>query len=133
MLDAVVDTSALIALFTGNEQDRALVNRMLATTAAAPELLDAEVLSVLRRMVRHGDLTRNQARVTLTTIQASPITRIPHANLVDRAWQLQDSITAYDALYVALAELLDVPLITCDAKLAGSNGHQAKVELYSAS
>ncbi|AHH99975.1 type II toxin-antitoxin system VapC family toxin [Kutzneria albida] len=133
MLDAVVDTSALIALFTGNEQDRALVNRMLAATAAAPELLDAEVLSVLRRMVRHGDLTRGQARVTLTTIQASPITRIPHANLVDRAWQLQDSITAYDALYVALAELLDVPLITCDAKLAGSNGHQAKVELYSAS
>ncbi len=49
-----------------------------------------------------------------------------------RAWQLRHAITAYDALYVALDERLDIPLVTCDAKLARSNGHTAKIELYPA-
>lgn len=53
--------------------------------------------------------------------------------LIQRVWELRHSITAYDASYVALAEQLDIPLITCDAKLAGSNGHKAEIELYSTS
>jgi len=53
--------------------------------------------------------------------------------LIERIWELRHTITAYDASYVALAELLDVPLVTCDAKLATSNGHKAEIELYESS
>jgi predicted nucleic acid-binding protein len=55
--------------------------------------------------------------------------RVPHTALLARAWQLRDNVTVYDASYVALAELLSVPLITADAKLAGAPGLQCSVEL----
>ena len=63
----------------------------------------------------------------------APIVRVPHRPLIERIWELRHTITAYDASYVALAELLDVPLVTCDAKLATSNGHKAEIELYESS
>jgi predicted nucleic acid-binding protein len=63
-------------------------------------------------------------------LRSLPITETSHLALVSRMWELRHSITAYDAAYVALAEHLDVPLITCDGKLARSHGHNAKIELY---
>ncbi len=84
-------------------------------------------------MARHKLLTSDQALTTVTWLQEAPIVRVSHRPLLRRAWELRHAISAYDALYVALAELLDVPLITCDAKLGGSNGHQARVEVYPAS
>jgi predicted nucleic acid-binding protein len=57
------------------------------------------------------------------------IERHEHQSLVSRVWQLRDSISAYDGVYVALAEALNAPLLTCDAKLAGTRGHRAAIEL----
>ncbi|MPY84919.1 MAG: VapC toxin family PIN domain ribonuclease [Actinophytocola sp.] len=109
--DLVIDNSALIEFFTAVRPDRALRQRILTSTPIAPELLDAEAL---------------------VEILSAPILRTGHRPLAGRAWQLRHAITAYDALYVALAERLDIPLVTCDAKLARSNGHNAKIELYPA-
>lgn len=58
------------------------------------------------------------------------LTRYSHTPLVARIWELRNNLTAYDAAYVALAEALDAPLVTTDAKLARASGHRARVELY---
>ena len=60
---------------------------------------------------------------------ANSVARIEHKDMLERIWSLRDSVTAYDAAYVALAEILDCPLITCDARLARSHGHKARIEL----
>jgi hypothetical protein len=60
------------------------------------------------------------------------IVRYPHHPLADRVWALRHNLTAYDATFVALGEALGVPLVTCDARLAGAQGHQARVELSTA-
>jgi predicted nucleic acid-binding protein len=132
-VDVVVDNSALIEFVTSTVPDRALYRRLAAARGAAPELIDAEALNALRRLARLKLLTDEQALEKLLWLQEAPIVRVPHRTLLPRAWELRHAISAYDALYVALAELLDVPLITCDAKLGGANGHQARVEVYPAS
>lgn len=81
-------------------------------------------------MCRGRVIAEADASKTLGTIMRTPIARSSHRPLTARAWQLRHAISAYDALYVALAETLGVPLVTCDAKLAGSNGHRAEIELY---
>ncbi len=58
------------------------------------------------------------------------VTRYPHTPLADAIWELRDSLTAYDAAFVSLAEALGVPLITCDAKLASAAGDRVQVELF---
>ncbi|ASO19670.1 putative nucleic acid-binding protein [Actinoalloteichus hoggarensis] len=130
MIESVVDSSAILELFTAAQPSRGLRTRFLASGNAAPALLDAEVAHVLRRMARRGELSEQDAHDTLMDIRDSPISRSPHQPLVPRVWELRGSVTAYDAMYIALAEALDVPLLTCDAKLAGSNGHNAKIELF---
>jgi len=130
--DLVIDNSALIEFFTAVRPDRALRQRILTSTPIAPELLDAEALHSLRRMSRNGEIRSDHAEQTLVEILSAPILRTAHRPLAGRAWQLRHAITAYDALYVALAERLNIPLVTCDAKLARSNGHNAKIELYPA-
>lgn len=70
------------------------------------------------------------AAAALTDLAQAPIARAPHRPLIDRIWELRHSVRAYDATYIALAEHLEVPLVTCDAKLAGGDGHAAKVEVY---
>jgi predicted nucleic acid-binding protein len=84
------------------------------------------VLNTLRKAVRAGRGTIDSANMMVRDLSGLPITTVSHLALVERSWDLRNSITAY----VALAEQLAVPLITCDAKLAGSNGHHAKIELY---
>jgi predicted nucleic acid-binding protein len=58
-----------------------------------------------------------------------PINRHQHLDFIPRIWELRDSMTAYDAMYIALAEVLGAPLLTCDAKLAAARGHEARIEL----
>jgi predicted nucleic acid-binding protein len=132
-VDIVVDNSALIEFLAGRAPDDRLVRRLVTARGAAPELIDAEALHVLRRKTQRNELTDDKAAGHLQIVLETPIVRVSHRPLLQRAWELRHAISAYDALYVALAELLDVPLITCDAKLGGTNGHQARVEVYPAS
>ena len=125
----VVDASALTAVVLATAS-QTLVSRLRASVPAAPELIDVEVTHAVRRQRRLGSIAAASAERAMRQLLHSPVTRVPHRALIFRAWQLRDSMTAYDAVYVALAEQLAVPLITCDSRLAGSHGHEADIELY---
>lgn len=126
----VVDNSALIEVVAGKPADLRLVRRLTTSAGCAPEVIDAEALNTLRRLTLRGWLTDEEATHAMGRVADSPIRRFEHRPLLARAWQLRHSVTGADALYVSLAEHLDVPLVTCDARLAGSNGHSATIELY---
>lgn len=128
--DAVIDVSAMIEVFVGENPEPQLRKRVLLGQLAVPELFDVEMLSVLRKLERAGKLTPEIAQTMVAEIANSPVARTPHRPLLDRIWELRHSVRPYDGAYIALAESLEVPLITCDAKLAGSNGHAAKFEVY---
>jgi predicted nucleic acid-binding protein len=95
----------------------------------APHLLDVEVTQALRRLVRSGDVTSARAAEALADLADLDLHRHAHVDLLARAWQLRENVTAYDAMYIALAEALDATLITCDAPLAGTPGHRARIEV----
>lgn len=133
MAEVVVDSSALTEILVGAAPDIELRRRILLSNLAAPELIDLETSNVLQRLLRRGRVHQEQADRAMSWLETVPVARSSHRMLIRRVWELRHSITAYDAAYVALAEELGVPLVTCDAKLAGSNGHEAKIELYPAS
>ncbi|HEY1853907.1 MAG TPA: type II toxin-antitoxin system VapC family toxin, partial [Solirubrobacterales bacterium] len=95
----------------------------------APALIDAEVGNALRRQVRVGNLGPRKAGAALEDFLEMRLQRVPHRNLVERAWQLRDNVSFYDALYVALAEGLGAPLLTLDARLIRAPGLRTEVEL----
>ncbi|MDQ1287614.1 MAG: hypothetical protein QG622_1179, partial [Actinomycetota bacterium] len=117
---AVVDASVLVAFYAADEPRRADVARRLSggDQLFAAAHLDAEVVSALRGLARKFPILLPTVPEALRHLAAFPIRRVPLAPLVDRMWQLRDNVTPYDAAYVALAEELGCPLITCDAKLA---------------
>jgi predicted nucleic acid-binding protein len=94
-----------------------------------PHLLDAEVANTVRRHAAVGDLDPDRGHQLLTDLLSLPLQRHPHDWLLPRVWELRHNLTAYDAVYVALAEALDAPLVTRDARLAAALGHGAKVEV----
>lgn len=71
-----------------------------------------------------------ESSLAMETLATAPIDRFDHAAFIDRIWELRDNLTAYDATYVAPAERLGVPLVTCDARLGSAPGHRAKIELF---
>lgn len=93
----------------------------------APELVDIEVVNALRRMVRVGELSGAVAKEAVETLGAVPLTRRMHRPLLLRIWELRDSLTAYDATYVALAEALGCPLVTVDARIAAAPGVRCEI------
>ena len=99
------------------------------TLLAAPELIDLETVSVLRRQVGVGALDTRRATLALRDLVELPLRRAPHGPLLARCWELRENLTVYDASYVALAELLDVALLTADARLAAAPGLRCVVEL----
>lgn len=96
---------------------------------AAPHLVDVEVLGVVRRAHLRGELDGTAARHAIEDLQSWPATRVDHRPLLERAWQLRNSLSAPDALYVALAEALNVALLTLDQRLAGAEGPRCKFEV----
>lgn len=126
----VVDASVIVTALgdDGADGDRAR-QRLRGERLAAPHLLDLEVTSAWRRLAAAGGLDDRRARMALTDLQALRIDRVRHVTLVDRCWELRDNLTVYDAAYVALAELLDVTLVTADVKLSKTTVAQCPIEV----
>jgi predicted nucleic acid-binding protein len=131
--DFVVDASAAVsALARKDAVGIAVRSRIAGAICHAPHLVDAEVGHVLRRAERAGRLSTKTARTALAALPAVIDHRYPHTGrLAATAWELRHTITFYDGLYVALATVLDLPLLTTDQKLAKAPGLPCAVELVS--
>ena len=99
-------------------------------TLHAPHLVDLEVLQVLRRYTLSGDLTSERAGQALEDLMDMPLLRYPHMPFMGRIWELRTNMTAYDAAYIALAEVLPATFVTCDRRVATAGGHSARVEIF---
>jgi len=128
---AVIDASVLAAFYAADDPRRHQVMQRLAAGHAlfAPAHLDAEIVSALRGMARRSPILQRTAPDALRHLAGFPIRRMPLAPLLERMWQLRDTVTPYDAAYVALAERLDGSLITCDGKLATASGARCTFDL----
>lgn len=126
----VVDASVLATALAddGRDGDRART-RLRGEQLAAPELIDLEVASVLRGQMLAGSLDARRAELALIDLEAMPVRLAPHRPLLARCWQLRDTLTVYDASYVALAEALDADLLTADRRLAKAPGPRCGIEL----
>ncbi len=126
----VVDASAVLEVLLQTDLGRALEGRLFGGEVLnAPHLLDLEVAQVLRRHVLRGALSPTRAEAALRDFTDLRIERYAHHLFLARIWELRVNVTAYDAVYLALAEALDAPLLTADRKLAEAPGHAARVEL----
>jgi predicted nucleic acid-binding protein len=127
----VADASALTAMFLRMRGADAIEARLFGSGLApqAPHLLDAEVAHVIRRYALNGQIDPERGRELLADLADLPLRRHAHDWLLPRVWELRHNLTAYDAVYVALAEALDAPLLTRDSHLAAAPGHHAKIEL----
>lgn len=132
-MTVVVDCSIIIRLLSSVRGDD-LLRQRLARTVHAPALIDAEVSSVIRGLAITSKpnvrITPARAGLMLSDYAALRIVRYPMQPLQARVFELRDNLTAYDAMYVALAERLAVPLLTDDFKLAGAPGHRAEIQHY---
>jgi predicted nucleic acid-binding protein len=126
VVDASVVATALADDSSDGDRARA---RLHGEQLAAPELLDLEVASVLRGQMRAGQIDARRAELALTDLNALRVQRAPHRSLMRRCWQLRDNLTIYDAAYVALAEALDVDLLTADRRLAKAPGPRCRIEV----
>jgi predicted nucleic acid-binding protein len=126
----VVDASALAPALAddGRDGDTARA-RLRGESVVAPELVDLETVSVIRRQLHAGQLDVRRAELALTDLVQLPLRRVSHRPLLGRCWELRESLSVYDAAYVALAELLNVLLLTADASLANAPGIRCQVDV----
>jgi len=129
----VLDASVIVAYLTGGEFAPEARDALLDDPRRnwAPHLVDAEVGHTLRRLVRAGELRPVDGRDALADLADLPLQRAGHRGLLCRAWELRANVTFYDGLYVALAERLDVPFVTLDARLSAASGVRAGIHLLS--
>ena len=127
----VVDASAVLEVLLASSHSMRIADMLFAPGESlhAPHVLDLEVAQVLRRFVFSRDLSAERGEEALEDLLDLPLTRYPHGPLLVRVWELRANVTAYDAAYLALAEALDAPLVTRDARLKSAPGHAARVEL----
>lgn len=126
----VIDASALIEALLGTEIGLEILDRCAGSDLHAPHLIDLEVSNVLRRMVRRGVVPPAQGSAVVESFASSFVERWDHREFLVRAWQLRDQLSSYDAVYIAMAEILDAPLITSDAGMKAAIAHKAHVELF---
>jgi len=127
VLDASAAIDWLLHTPAGIQIDRRIYSR--SESVHIPHLLDLEVAQVLRRFVREGSLSAGRAEAALQDLMDARFTRYPHWWLLPRIWRLRHNLTAYDGAYIALAELLNAPLITRDGRVSSAAGHHAQIEL----
>ena len=127
----VVDASVVVTVLIRGEYADWAEEQLSATAGGhslwAPHLIDAEVGQSLRRRVAARKLRDDHALDALSRFAGLPLRRIVHTGLLDRAWQLRHNHSFYDSLYVALAEVLDLPLVTLDRRLARAVGEATEV------
>jgi predicted nucleic acid-binding protein len=126
----VIDASALLELLANTSLSSRLATRIRKSEPLhAPHLLDLEVASALRRHCALGRLTPERAGEALSHHQSLRIERHSHLPYLDRVWELRHNFTAYDAVYLALAEALGTTLLTRDAALAAAHLRRGRVEV----
>lgn len=127
----VVDASAVVEVLLRTPAAEAIEQRIFSAgeTLHAPHLIDVEIVQVLRRYAAAGLLSQGRGQEALQDLADLPLARYPHDILLERVWELRRNLTAYDGVYVALAEALDAPLLTRDRRIAAAPGHRARVEL----
>lgn len=129
----VLDAAVVVELLLNRPSAARLARRLRDPDEAfhAPHLIDLEIAQTLRRYQAIGELSPQRARQALMAFAQMPIERHPHWPFLGRIWELRRNLTAYDGAYVALAEVLGAPLLTCDRALASAPGHRANIELIS--
>ena len=123
MSDAyVVDASVAVEYLLNTRLGFSVTELIENAELFAPEMMDAEVLSALRRSVLYGDLDESRALTALSDLSDWPIVRVSHRSILFSAWRHYQNVSAYDALYVATAEQLGLPMLTADVKLSRAAG-----------
>jgi predicted nucleic acid-binding protein len=126
----VLDSSCLAEVLLQTDAAAAIETQLRrAGGLHAPELLDLEILQVLRRLLAGREISSERAEIALAALERLALRRWPHGPLRRRIWALRANLTAYDAAYVALAERLRCPVLTRDRKLARSSGHRVRIEV----
>ena len=127
----VVDASALLELLLQTALGARVEARLFRDGAElhAPHLVDVEVVQGLRRLVRSGEVSSRRADEAMADLTDLDVHRHAHVDLLGRAWKLRDNISAYDAMYVALAEAIEASVVTCDGPLSKAPGHRARIEV----
>lgn len=130
----VVDASYLFEVVADTPRADVLRERLrVDEDQVAPHIIDVEVMGVIRDQYLRGGLDPTAARQAVTDLRAWPGERFGHRLLMDRAWELRDSIRGWDAFYVALAEAMDATLLTLDGRLARAHGPRCPIEVVGSS
>lgn len=128
----VVDASVLAPALADDDHDGDRAReRLHGEQLAAPELVDLEVVSILRRAARAKRIDERRSAQALADLASLPLRRVSHLPLLGRVWELRDNLTAYDASYVALAEVLDAVLVTADGRIKRATGINCEVAVLS--
>ncbi len=127
----VVDASALLEFLLQTPLGTRVEARLFldGDELHSPHLVDVEVTQGLRRLVRTGDVSRERAAEAIADLVDLDVHRHAHLDLLTRAWKLRENVSAYDAMYVALAEALDATVVTCDRPLAKAPRHHVTIEV----
>jgi predicted nucleic acid-binding protein len=127
----VVDASALLEFLLQTPLGTRVEARLFRDEDEfhSPHLIDVEVTQGLRRLVRAGEVSADRAAEAIADLVDLDLHRHAHLDLLTRAWKLRENVTAYDAMYVALAEALDATVVTCDWPVAKAPGHRAHIEV----
>jgi predicted nucleic acid-binding protein len=128
----VLDASAAIDWLLQTAAGQRIEARIYARAESlhAPHLLDLEVVQVLRRLVREAAVSAQRADQALRDLLDLRVSRYPHFVFLPKVWQLRHNLSAYDAVYAALAQKIDATLITRDARLATASVRGVRVELF---